>query len=155
MINWTELCIGFALGFIASLGASMLILKIERLNKRKVSRNKWQKYQGNYVGFGYEQDNGSILNIKPQSKAEIEFIQDNKLTISLKHDKREWTGLIVMDFDNYGSIVWHYKPEQENEHVFGFKRCIFIEETERFCIYLIGEPINDNCSKEILIRKIN
>lgn len=152
-INIIELLLGFFLGVLASIIASYFVLNKERSNKRKEAKCKWYKYHGIYEGFGYIQGSNSIINPVPQSKAEIKYIQDNKLTISLKHDKREWTGLIIMDFENFGSIVWQYKPEQKNEHIFGFKRCIFNEEEDRFCIYLVGEPHIDNCSKEILIRQ--
>ncbi len=152
MINWIELFIGFALGITASVIASVVLLRAERISKKNESRRKWERYKGTYAGYGYDQGSDSIINPSPQSEAKIYYKIDNKLEISLSHDSREWSGLIIMDFENYGSIIWHYKPIQEHEHNFGFKRCILKEDNEKFCIYLIGEPLVDNCAKEILIK---
>ena len=143
-MSYTELIIGFLLGFASSLVASW-IPKWE--NKRNL-RKKYGGCAGNYTGHALQERN---LHGQPSSQAIVSYLRDNLLEIRLTHDdgRRTWRGWITMETAEFGTVVWQYEvPVDDCE--FGFKRCIWNARERR--LYLVGEGL-DGYGREVLIKQ--
>jgi len=147
-MSYLQLLIGFVVGFLSSLLASLLERRSQMARTKRLQAEKYGKMAGKYQGFTFEASNGRKLSTEPKSTAEITYLKANLLKIRLDHDDRSWEGLITMEMEQYGSLVWKYLNSIQEEYEFGFKRCIINSLTE---IYLIGEKL-DGYDREVLER---
>lgn len=144
---------GLLLGVIASLISSIIVIRFEKNRRRKKDKTKYNYLEGNYDGFGFKKDDLTLIDPEQQSTAKVNYLKDNKLEITVTHnsgdnEQRTWSGIIIMELETYGSIVWRYHPEQENEFNFGLKRCIVKREKGKVFLLLIGESLMDGTYKE-------
>ena len=105
-LNWAELIIGAILGaligfFIALLWDSYIICK-----KNKLEKSKYSFLVDNYIS---KYENGTL-----KAEAEITYIKDNILKITVKHDTRTWKGTILMSTTEFGNVSFSYSDEPEN-----------------------------------------
>jgi len=139
---------GLLLGTIASLFGATIVLLCQKI----ILRKRYKFLEGKYDGYGFRDDDLTLRKQDPQSKAEINYKNDNKLEIIVSHgsgnNQRTWSGMITMELETYGSIVWQYKSEQDYEFNFGLKRCIVKRENEKVYLLLIGESLMDGTYKE-------
>jgi hypothetical protein len=143
-MNYTDLIVGFLLGFFSSLAASGIM----RCKHKHDLRRKYGPCAGNYTGHELQ---GRNLRDQPSSQAVITYLRDNILEIRLSHDEggRTWQGWITMETADFGTIVWQYVvPAEDCE--FGFKRCIWNGHEGR--LYLVGESL-DGYGREVLIKQ--
>lgn len=146
---------GLLLGVISSTIATTITLCVTNRKRRRDLRKRFGRAEGEYEGHEFDKENEAP---KPDvvSKATIEYIRDNVLSIKLKElrnknqndENYEWSGQISMELEHFGSIAWMY-TNLDSEHRFGFKRCIVREDSSNVWVYLIGE---DGFEKEILVR---
>jgi hypothetical protein len=147
-----------SLGFISSVLASVLTILIIHLCRERKDRRRFSKAAGEYLGYEPRQDKSRELEKEPISKARVTYESENRLRITLTHDKgaRTWEGLITMTNEHYGSLGFQYTNMPEGQYEFGFKRCIVSVKHDK--ILLIGEspPRQDgevSYGREVLIRK--
>ena len=143
-MNYFEWSIGFATGVITSAIGTCLVIRWQTRRLKRLQAEKYGKMGGNYRGFTFEASNGRTLTTEPKSTAEITYLKANLLKIRLDHNGRSWQGLIAMEMEQYGSLVFKYL----DSHEFGFKRCIINSPDE---IYLISEKL-DGYDREVLKR---
>jgi len=144
-----SMTLGFVVGVITSAIGTCLVIQWQSDHKRRIQAEKYGKIAGKYQGFTFKASNGRKLSTEPKSTAEITYLKDNFLKIRLvEHNGRSWQGLITMEMEQYGSLVWNYLNSTQEEYEFGFKRCIVNSPNE---IYLIGEKL-DGYDKEVLKR---
>ena len=160
-----ELVNGLLIGTIASLIASGIAFTISVLKNKRKLRKKYGKAEGSYLGYGYSNDKkGIMLEDTPHSEAKITYLQDNHLRIELTETPNEgkylWSGNIIMELENYGSITWNYEiyegiKQGNKRHKFGFKRLIIKEDDKYVYIYLTEENLVDGekFPKEVLVRE--
>jgi hypothetical protein len=146
---------GFFVGALSSLAATALAHLVGRVSWKK----RYGKAEGQYEGKVFKKDTWELAE-EPVSKAEIEYKQDNVLSIKLTSlieknvDTKEylvWIGEMTMESENFGTVVWRYTNLPKPQHQFGFKRCIVQEEPDAAYVYLIGEAV-EGYGKEVLIR---
>ena len=155
---------GLFIGIVASLIASLITFLVTLEKTKKKYKRKFGRLEGDYYGYGYSsEDQDLILNSEPQSLAKIRYLKDNLLQFELKENSPSpnysWSGTIVMELDNFGSIAWKYdiyngeKLGQE-KHKFGFKRLIVNETKSSFCIYLMEENLiaGEKYKREVLTK---
>jgi len=162
-----ELINGLFLGVISSLIASGITLAIISIKNKKKLKKKFGKTEGEYLGYGYSVENPDLI-IKdiPQSKATINYLKNNQLNIILTNAsdniKYQWSGTILLELENYGSLAWKYDIYKGNTignniHKFGLKRVIINEDEKNYYVYLMDENVGlgEQYGKEILIRAKN
>ena len=133
------------ISIVSSLIASGIAWCIALFYSNRCQHRKYARFSGEYEGFGFTNIDGRKLQDDPQSQAVIIYDCGNLLSIKVKHDDRNWTGVITMETGNYGTVAWRYQGLLEGQREFGLKRCIFHEDE----IYLIGERV-EGYSKEVL-----
>jgi len=160
IFNKCELYNGLLIGIVASLITSIII---HLGNKMKLKR-KYGKLEGHYSGHGYSHENNDLkLEQRIQSRATINYLKNNLLQFELTENSTEprykWNGIIVMEFENYGSIAWKYDLYNgerlgQEKHKFGFKRLIVNETNNSLFIYLIEENLvqGEKYPREVLIK---
>jgi len=167
LLDKCELINGLFLGVISSLFASGITLAIISIKNKKKLKNKFGKTEGEYIGYGYSLEKPDlIIKDLQQSKATIKYLKDNQLNIILTNAsdyiKYQWSGTILLELENYGSLAWKYdiyngKTTGDNIHKFGLKRVIINEDENNYYIYLMDENVGlgEQYGKEILIRAKN
>lgn len=144
----------------SALVAASIIYLIECFLRKSRNRNKFIKLEGKYDGYGYKEYD--LIKDKPQSRAKIKYYKDNLLKISVsygnKYSRSKWVGIITMELDNYGSIIWYYKIKEgqkfEDRHSFGGKKLVVREEKKKLYLYLTEiDTLNLGINKEIFVRK--
>jgi len=109
---------------------------------------KFHKLQGNYEGHRFEEEDPSIMKPDISSYAKIKYSYRNRLVITVKHSDRRWDGIIYMQAENYGSVVWKYDPHKSNEYNFGYKSCYVRKEKCKIYICVTGTPFLDGVHKK-------
>ena len=135
------------IGAIGSLIASFLFLQYTKKRDIEIERKKYAESAGKYVGYGPSTDGGSIINHdRPLSDVEIVYLRGNllQITVSEKNDPHVWQGIISMESNHYGTIVWRYikqhgKDTAENQHLFGLKKFVFFPKANKKVCYLMGD----------------
>ena len=148
-----ELVNGLFIGILSSVLATIIVLTIQYLHRKSVFKKKFLILEGEYEGYGYSDSYPTKLNTnESQSNASIKYIERNKLKIYVKHDERKWTGDLIMESENFGTIVWKYDSEKADEHNFGFKRCYVWKDNDanKLFLYLIGESQLDGTYNGLL-----
>lgn len=138
-----ELINGLGLGIVASL----IVLAGQYLIKRLQYERKYKYLEGEYHGYGFQAADPTLRESKPQSKARILYLRENKLHIEVEHDRRKWKGDMIMELETSGSIVWRYDPHNSAEFNFGLKRCIVKRTDGMVHLLLVGEPMMDGTYK--------
>lgn len=128
----------------------------ERGKSRKKFSRMVGKYSGHYVG---EQ---GVIDPEPISTAEIRYLSDNHLWITLEHPPEGpsamWEGDITMEMETFGVVCWRYtrffdeKQDPQKTPWYGFKRIMVREFKDEVHVYLIGDKA-EGFGNEILIRK--
>ncbi|MGD1047077.1 MAG: hypothetical protein ABR936_17370 [Bacteroidota bacterium] len=150
--------LSLAIGIISSFIASIMFLKFTNRTNKEEFRIKYSGPVGEYSGYSYTGPNSINIQLEqPVSDAKIEYVSENKLRLTLRelNNPNQWTGIISMETEYYGSVSWRYnilnnKPADITTHSFGFKRLIYLTIDRRKMVYLIGE---EWYGKEILIQK--
>ena len=139
-----EYIINLLIGVIGSLIAAYLFLNYTKKKDAKTEEVRYSASAGKYIGYG--PDGNTIDETKPISNAIIEYIGGNqlKLTLTEKNDPHEWIGIISLESNNYGTIVWRYdklhgKKVDPKEHRFGLKKFAFLPWEGRKVAYLMGD----------------
>lgn len=130
-------------GLVLGLGASLIVLAGQGLITRAQFKRKFRYLVGEYEGYGFQAADPTLRESMPQSKARIEHLNENKLSIEVVHDGRKWNGDIVMELETSGSIIWRYDPRSSAEFNFGLKRCIAKKTEGSVHLLLVGEPMMD------------
>ena len=71
------------------------------------------------------------------------------------NDPHQWQGLISMESNHYGTIIWRYinlhgKEIDPKEHLFGLKKFVFFPRNNKKVAYLMGD-ITAGYFNEILL----
>lgn len=150
------------IGVLGSLIASGLFLFYTRRKDRNAEKEKYAASIGNYIGYGTTVAQGTIIDTaRPLSKVEISYEGGNLLKLVLKeiNHPHEWHGLISMESNHYGTIIWRYsKLDNEkvnpDEHRFGLKKFVYFPQDNKKTAYLMGN-IEAGYFNEILIESEN
>lgn len=145
-------------GIVGSLIAAVVFLLYTIRRDKKIEKEKYATSVGKYIGYGTTQQQGTIINKeKPLSKVEITHQGGNLLKLVLKeiNDPHEWHGLISMESNHYGIIIWRYiklhnEDVNPDEHRFGLKKFVFFPQDNKKTAYLMGD-IQAGYFNEILI----
>lgn len=140
--------------FLLGVASSSIVVWIANLISSCRNRKKFESVIGDYIGYGFEDDDANPLVQKkePQSKATVRYVNGNILQIEVEHDNRKWDGDIAMENGTFGTVVWRYTDYPEHQHMFGFKRMTVINDAEKVLLYLVGERPVDPFGKEMFIR---
>ena len=135
------------IGATGSLIASFLFLQYTKRRDKAIDREKFAKSTGKYIGYAPKNEGGSTINKdRPLSNVEIIHLGGNLLQLTLKeiNDPHEWQGLISMESNHYGTIIWRYKKLNNKEvdveeHRFGLKQFVFFPKEDKKVAYLMGD----------------
>jgi len=159
-----ELINGLFLGILSSIIASGITYLLISSKKKRNLRKKYGKSDGDYLGYGYSnQDPDLIIRDEPQSRATITYLKENQLNITLTNNfgpiEDQWSGTILLELENYGSLAWKYdiyhgQNTGQQMHKFGLKKVIINEDENDIYIYLVDENLGlgEQYGKEVLIR---
>ena len=150
--------LSLAIGVAGSLIASRLFLNWTKRREIEAAFRKFSGPAGSYTGYGHVQTGIRIALDKPISEATLRYLGENSLSIELAElpsGGSRWVGQISMQSEQNGEITWHYvslhgTPVDPNQHLFGFKRLMYLERSLGKVVYLIGE---EGYGKEILIQR--
>lgn len=101
-VNWYELIIGALIGF----GVSFLWDRIKLWQRSELEKKKYSFLIDKY----YSKDNTGNL----KAEADIFYIKDNLLKITVKHDDEVWKGTIIMSTAEFGNLSFSYTNSPEN-----------------------------------------
>jgi hypothetical protein len=137
IVDWPTLISGFLLGVVSSVLATGLTNSY--ISRR--TRRRFEAAIGNYIGYGFEDENANPLvqMPAPQSEARVRHVEKNILRIEVEHGNRRWDGNIAMEHETFGTIVWRYVDYPRGQHAFGFKRIMVRDEPDKVYLYLVGE----------------
>lgn len=146
------------IGVLGSLIASRFFLLYTKRKDKNIEKEKYGAAVGKYIGYGTKVNQGTIIDRnKPLSNVEITYEGGNILKLVLKeiNDPHEWHGLISMESNYYGTIIWRYvKLHNENvdrdEHRFGLKKFVYFPQDGKKTAYFMGD-IQAGYFNEILI----
>lgn len=135
------------IGAVGSLIASGIFLQYTRRKGKAADKEKYAKASGTYIGYGPKSEGGSTINQdRPLSNVEIIHLGGNLLQLTLKeiNDPHEWQGLISMESNHYGTLIWRYKKlhgkeVDMEEHRFGLKKFVFYPKDNKKVAYLMGD----------------
>ncbi len=156
--DWCTFSSNLSLGIISSILASVLTLLILRYCNKQKDRKRFSKAEGEYDGYVPCQDKARELKKESVSEAKVTYEGENRLRITLTHDKgaRTWEGLITMENEHYGSLGFQYTNMTEGQYEFGFKRCIVSVKGDKILLINVAPPRGEGeivYGREILIRK--
>lgn len=147
MGDFTSLINNLVVGATGSLIASFIFLEYTKRKDKQGDKERYGKAEGTYIGYGTTTENGTTINDKsPISDVKIIHLGGNLLQLNLKekNNKHEWEGLISMQSNHFGTIVWRYtilndeKPPS-SEHRFGLKKFVFYPRDNKKVAYIKGE----------------
>ncbi|XHR93864.1 hypothetical protein ACFJIV_26735 [Mucilaginibacter sp. UC70_90] len=149
------------LGVASSIIASVLFLFYVSHKDKEKEKKKYAASVGEYIGYGPTVPNGDIVDMKsPLSNVEIIYEGGNLLKLVLKeiNNSCEWHGLISMESNNYGTIVWRYdtlngNKVDQDKHRFGLKKFVYFPKGNKRIAYLVDD-IEKGFGNEILFEKI-
>ena len=135
------------IGVLGSLIATVFFLFYANWSDKRRERKKYAASVGKYNGYGTTVPQGTIIDKNHLlSKVEITYKGGNLLEIILKeHDNpHEWQGLISMESNHYGTIIWRYnilhgENVDANEHRFGLKKFVYFPKDSKKTAYLMGD----------------
>lgn len=153
-----EIIENLIIGALGSLIASVIFLRYTYYKDKKGVKEKYAASVGIYIGYGTTDPQGTILNKeRPLSNVQITYEGGNLLKLVLKeiNDPHEWHGLISMESNHYGTIIWRYvklhnQIVNPDEHRFGLKKFVFFPQDNKRFAYLMGD-IQAGYFSEILI----
>ena len=148
ILDWPNLVAGFVLGMGGALLWDLIKSKVVKFRLRR----KFEKYNGNYLGYHPKGEGSWEIDPDPKSKAEINYLGDMNIRIQVSHHNLAWIGIIKMETDESGSIAWRYYGLSDGQYQYGFKRCILEETGNEFKIFLVGEKA-EGYGRELLIKK--
>lgn len=148
------------IGVLGSLIASGLFLLYTNYRDKKRERKKYAASVGNYIGYGTTVPQGTIIDKnRPLSNVKITYSGGNLLKLVLKeiNDPHEWHGLISMESNHYGTIIWRYvklhnEKVNPDEHRFGLKKFVYFPQDNIKTAYLMGD-LQAGYFNEILIEQ--
>ena len=155
-----QILLNLIIGAIGSLIASFIFIRYTRKRDKEIERRNYDDSVGTYTGFGPTTDGGSIVNLeRPLSDVEITYLRGNLLQITVKeiNDPHTWQGIISMESNHYGTIVWRYIKQHgqdtaEKQHLFGLKKFVFFPKDNKKVCYLMGN-LQAGYFNEFLIEK--
>ncbi|MFD2873653.1 hypothetical protein ACFS5N_14300 [Mucilaginibacter ximonensis] len=157
--TWAEIVQNLGIGIIGSLIASAVFLLFTNWTYKKDKKKKYSAASGKYIGYGPTEKRGDVINMnRPLSDVKIIYQESNLLNIVLKEreHENEWHGLISMQSNNYGTIIWRYvvlggKKVPSENHRFGTKQFAYLPRGNQKIAYLIDDIDKTGMDREILI----
>jgi hypothetical protein len=146
------------IGVLSSIIASVFFLIYVNWKDKKKEKKKYAASVGKYIGYGTTTQQGTIID-KNRSLSNVEIIYEggNLLKLILKeiNNLHEWHGLISMESNHYGTIIWRYtilnaEKVNSDEHRFGLKKFVYFPKDGKKTAYLMGD-IQAGFYNEILI----
>lgn len=101
-LNWIELILGAFLG----LGISIIWDKYKCCQRSKTEKKKYSFLLGKYQSVH--------ASGETKADAEIVYIKDNLLKITVKHGVSIWSGTISMSTTEFGNLAFAYHDSPEN-----------------------------------------
>jgi hypothetical protein len=148
------------IGVLSSIIASVFFLVYVNYMDKKREKKKYAASAGKYTGYGTTTNPGTAIDRnQPLSDVEIIYEGGNLLKLILKeiNHPHEWHGLISMESNHYGTIIWRYsilngEKVNSDEHRFGLKKFVYFPKNNKKTAYIMGD-IQERFYNEILIEK--
>ena len=122
--------------FLAILSSAVFAVVVHYYRHWFYFKARYGKIAGNYNGYGYKTGSSTELDAIPISRANVNYIVENRLEITVVHGEAEWVGELTLSTPKHGIIIWQYS-DPGKDHIYGFKKCLIQDNNNR--IIVIGE----------------